>query len=154
MPPLATSVLNQQAIDLLRAWITGSATNYQSYADWQQAWFGATNAPGSAPGEDADGDGASNELEYLTGTNPLRENEHWSLGIQISGGSPEISFPGIANRSFEVQWTTNLAGSNSWTALDVPANAPLFSITNSQRRVADPAAVESTKFYRVRVSEP
>ncbi|HVV73070.1 MAG TPA: PQQ-dependent sugar dehydrogenase, partial [Verrucomicrobiae bacterium] len=79
MPPLATSVLNQSAIDLVRDWISGSSSNYQSYADWQVSNFGSTSAPGSAPWEDPDGDGAVNQLEYLTSTDPLLAQDCWAV---------------------------------------------------------------------------
>jgi glucose/arabinose dehydrogenase len=154
MPPLATSVLNQQAIDLLTAWITGSATNYQSYADWQQFYFGSTNAPGSAPGEDADGDGAGNELEYLTGTNPLRGGDGWGIRVAATNENALIDFTRIANRGFEVQWTTNIANSNSWQPLDVPGNEPVFAITTSAVSLQDTLTNATTKYYRARVFEP
>ena len=153
MPPLATSVINQEAVDLITAWITGSATNYLSYAAWQQLYFGSTNAPGSGPAEDPDGDGASNQLEYLTGTNPLQPGDAWTIGIGIADQNPTIDFTRIANRGFQVQWTSDISNGKSWQPLDVPANAPVFGITNSPVSVQDPATNVS-KYYRVRVFEP
>ena len=154
MPPLATSVLNQQAIDLLSTWINGSATNYQSYADWQLFYFGSTNAPGSAPWQDPDGDGANNELEYLTGTNPLRAGDGWAIGITTTDASAEIDFTRIANRGFEVQSITDISHPNSWQPLDVPGNEPVFAAANSAVKVQDPLTNTPSKFYRVRIFEP
>jgi hypothetical protein len=154
MPPLATSVLNQKAIDLLTAWITGPATNYQSYAQWQQSFFGSTNAPGSAPEEDADGDGAANELEFLTGTNPLRANDAWGIHMVTTDSDAVINFTRIANRGFEVQSTTSVSAHNSWQPLDVPGNEPTFGITNSPVTVQDSLTNAQTKYYRVRIFEP
>jgi glucose/arabinose dehydrogenase len=153
MPPLATSILDQQAIDLLRAWITGSATNYQSYADWQQSHFGSASAPGSAPAEDADGDGANNQLEYLSGTNPLLAGDAWKLSVTITGESAEIQIPRIANRHLEVQWTANPAVPTSWRPLDVPGNEPVFAPTSSVVKLRD-TLTDAARFYRVRVIEP
>ncbi len=135
MPPLATSVLNQEAIDLVNAWITGSATNYQSYADWQLSFFNSTNAPGSGPLEDPDHDGAINQLEYLTGTSPLQPGDAWGIQFSATGENAEIDFMRVANRGFEVQWTTNVAAGSSWKPLQshVPANRPVFAITNAGR---------------------
>jgi len=154
MPPLATSILNQQAIDLLTEWITGPATNYQSYAQWQQSYFGSTNAPGSAPEEDADGDGAANELEFLTGTNPLRASDAWGIHMLTTDSDAVINFTRIANRGFEVQSTTSVSAHNSWQPLDVPGNEPTFAITNSPVTVHDSLTNAQTKYYRVRIFEP
>jgi glucose/arabinose dehydrogenase len=147
MPPLGSTVLDPQALDLFATWITNGLAGYQSYADWQVAYFGSTNSPDAAPN-------ATNLLAYLTGTNPLRPSDDWSIGIGIAGTQPQISFLDIANRGFQVQWTTNLPNPNSWQPLDVPGNAPLFSVTNSQGSVSDPSAAASSKFYRVQVIEP
>ena len=154
MPPLATTVLNSQAIELLSDWITNGLARYQSYGDWQLAYFGSTNAPNAAPGSDADGDGAINQLEYLTGTNPLLAGDGWGIRLAIAENQAEIQFPRIANRGFEVQWTTNLADPNSWQPLEVPDNEPLFSATNSTVRVQDQLISAPRKFYRVRIREP
>jgi hypothetical protein len=71
----------------------------------------------------------------------------------------QIWFPQTANRSFEVQWTTNLADPSSWPALHVPGNRPFFSGVDREFGVVDPGfnlLHERTphRFYRVRVFEP
>ena len=149
MPPLATTVLNSQAIELLSDWITNGTAQYQSYVDWQMANFGSTNAPNAAPGADADDDGAINQLEYLTGTNPMLAGDGWGIRLMLAEAQAEIQFPRIANRGFEVQWTINLADPNSWQPLDVPDNEPLFSATNSTGTVPDQLINVPGKFYRV-----
>ncbi len=154
MPPLATSVVNRQAVDLIKAWITGSATNFQSYADWQQSYFGSTNAPGSAPWEDPDGDGASNELEYLTGSNPLQAGDGWAVHLAATNQNAEIDYTRIANRRFETLWTTDISSPGSWQSLDVPGNEPTVGVTDSSVRLQDSLTNAAGKFYRVRVFEP
>ena len=154
MPPLATSVLNQQAIDLISEWVTGSATNYQSYADWQQFHFGSTNAPGSSPWEDPDNDGANNGLEYLTGTDPLQPGDAWRVRFATTDENFEINFVRVVNRGFQVQWTTDISNSHSWQPLDVPSNGLLFASSNAVVSVLDTVTNIPTKYYRVRVFEP
>lgn len=154
MPPLATSLVNQQAIDLLRAWISGPAANIQSYAAWQQSHFGGTDVPGSVPEEDADGDGASNELEFLTGTNPLLAGDGWKIHGTVIDQNMEMEFNRLANRGFEIQWTTNLSTPNSWQPLDAPGNEPLFSARTIVATVRDSSTNAQAKFYRVRIFEP
>jgi hypothetical protein len=104
--------------------------------------------------EDADGDGASNELEYLTGTNPLLAGDGWGIRIIATNENAEIAFTRIANRGFQVQWTTDISDPNSWQPLDVPGNEPVFAVTESVVKVQDSLTNAPSKFYRVRVFEP
>jgi hypothetical protein len=154
MPPIATTVLNTEAISLLSEWITNGLANYQSFADWQNAFFDSTNLSAAAPGADPDGDGAVNWLEYLVGSNPLRAGDAWQITIQPTAWSLRILFPRLANRAFEVQWTTNLQDAASWVALDQPDNRPFFSSTNSQAMIEDVVSSSSARFYRVRIYGP
>ena len=154
MPPLATSVLNPEALNLLSAWITNGLAGHQSYADWQIAHFGSTNAPNTTPGADADGDGAVNQLEYLTGSNPLLAGDGWGISIVRGEKQADIHVPRIANRGFQVQWTTNLFGTNVWQPLDIAGNEPIFSATNSNVEMQDMLTNAPNKFYRARILEP
>ncbi|MDB6040143.1 MAG: hypothetical protein JWM99_3984 [Verrucomicrobiales bacterium] len=104
MPPLATTVVNTQAVNLLSEWITNGLANYQSFADWQLAFFNSTDLPTAAPDADPDGDGTVNQLEYLVGSNPLVSGDAWKTSIQPNASSVQIRFPRLANRAFEVQW--------------------------------------------------
>jgi glucose/arabinose dehydrogenase/mono/diheme cytochrome c family protein len=153
MPPLATAVVNTQAVALLAAWITNDLPNYVSYAAWQSNYFGATNAPNAAQLDDADADGAKNYLEYLTGTVPTNSASGWKIAIAHSNNLVQVVIPQVANRAVEVQATTNLVNSNTWSALNLPANAPFFPASNRTTIVAEPPAA-TPKYYRVRVSEP
>jgi uncharacterized repeat protein (TIGR03806 family) len=152
MPPLDTTVLNTQAVQLLSNWITTDLLSYQSYATWQMANFGNTNAPNTQPTADYDNDRALNYLEYLTGTDPTNPNSFWSINISASG-VVSIAYPQVANRGFEVQVNTSLSNPNGWTPLDVTGNEPFFSSSNRTATVFD-ALGASPKYYRVRVFEP
>lgn len=153
MPPLGTAVLNDLAIELLRSWITEGLGGYQSYSEWQQVRFGSPSVPWSAPDEDADGDGASNQLEFLTGTNPLLASDAWGIELAVAGANVEISFIRSANCAFEVQWTSDLSNSNSWQPLAVPGNEPFFSNATSKVKLQDPLT-SAARYYRVRIIEP
>jgi glucose/arabinose dehydrogenase len=154
MPPLATAVLHQEAVDLLAAWITNDLPGYVSFAAWQSNYFGTTNAPGAGPEDDADGDGAKNYLEYLTQTNPTNSLSAWSISAALSNGTPQVFFPQTANRGFEVQSTPALESQNLWLPLNLPANRPFFSSSNRAAVVNDVPSADTNKFYRVRVFEP
>lgn len=154
MPPLDSTVLDMEAINLLSAWITNDLPSYVSFAAWQSNYFGATNAPNAGAAADPDADNAVNYLEYLTHTDPINSLDAWTISIALSNGAPQIIFPQIANRAFEVQGTTNLFDANSWSPLDVPANAPFFSISNRTATIDGALSLFTNKFYRVRIFEP
>ena len=128
--------------------------NYQNFADWQTAFFGSTNLPAAAPDADPDSDGAVNQMEFLVGTNPLLGGDAWRISIQSDASSTQIRFPRLANRAFEVQWSTNLQEVTSWVALDQPENRPFFSSTNGQAVIEAAIMHGPARFYRVRVYEP
>jgi len=154
MPPLDSSVTDTQAIALVSAWITNDLPSYQSFADWQIAKFGSTNAADAAATADPDQDRASNYLEFLTATDPLGAGSVWTLQIHRAGDLVQLEFPQQANRAFEVQSTKSLTVAPVWSPLDVPDNTPFFAATNRTATIADPLNSGLLRFYRVRVFEP
>ncbi len=154
MPPLATTLVDPEAVNLLAAWITNDLSGYRTFADWQIAYFGSTNAPNGGPDDDWDNNGASNYLEFLTGTNPTNALDGWRISIALSNDTAQIMFPQLANRGFEVQSTMSLFGAGNWSPLNTPANAPFFALSNRTAVVADPLSSGSNIFYRVRVFAP
>ena len=154
MPPLATSLINTQAVQLLGAWITNGLSGYQSYADWQLVYFGSTNAANAQRLADPDGDGAENYLEYLTATVPTNAAAAWGIALARNNDRAQVGIPQVANRAFEVQATTNLLSSNSWSALNLPANAPFFPSSNRTVIVEETIQPGPPRFYRARVFEP
>jgi hypothetical protein len=103
MPPLATSLVDTKAVELIAAWITNDLPSHLTYAEWQVANFGSTNAPDSEPAEDADGDRALNYFEYLTATDPNAATNFWGITAQPAIDGVAILYPQIANRAFEIQ---------------------------------------------------
>ncbi len=154
MPPLATSVLNTEAINLLATWITAELTSYKSYTDWRVASFGAEADPKGAPEADPDNDGANNQLEYLTGTNPRQPGDAYEVSIQRNGDTAEIVFRRVANRGSEVLVTESLTEPASWRVLNVPSNRPFFPATPGTGTVIDTLSSATSRYYRVRVYEP
>jgi len=152
MPPLASSLVDTQSVNLVRYWITNDLAGYRSFPQWQIANFGSTNAPLSGANEDFDGDGALNRQEQLVGTSPTNKLDFWAISASREGGSLAIRFDQVANRGFEVQVAIALQPAD-WRPLEVPENRPWFAATNTSALVPD--IIEgNSKYYRVRVFEP
>jgi serine/threonine protein kinase/WD40 repeat protein len=86
MPPLCTTVVDAQGVGLFAAWITNDLPHRQTFAEWQAAHWGPTSTAEAAPEADPDGDGACNDLEYLTRTDPQNVVESFLRGVAFGNG--------------------------------------------------------------------
>lgn len=155
MPPLATSVLNQEAIDLVTQWITMDLAGYETFDQWRTRLFGSNTSGEGAPDADPDGDGAVNRLEYLLHRDPTNSSDGWRIELERAGAVVNVSYPRVANRGFEVQATDSLEWPVSWRTLNFPGNEPIISSTDDRVSVQDPSPPPpGGKYYRVRVFEP
>jgi len=153
MPPLATHQLDLVASNLISAWIASAVTN-QSFADWQIAHFGSTNAPNAAANADPDGDGANNYLEYLTQTDPQNAGSVWKLAISSTAGPPQITigYSLVPNLGTIIETSSNLV---SWTTWDVSGNVPFFASTPGTTTLTGPPYPSSmAQFFRARFIVP
>ncbi len=153
MPPLATTELDVQSINLVSNWIRSDLASYQSFAQWQMAFFGSTNGPGAGKYEDYDQDGAANFQEYLVHSDPLLPQDAWRMSALRTNGMIELTFPQIANRGFEVQEAPALDRPIPWRPLEVLENRPWISSTNFQALIRD-RSTNAARYYRVRIYEP
>jgi mono/diheme cytochrome c family protein len=149
MPPLATHQLDQGAINLLTAWISTDLTNYQSFANWQLAHFLSTNAPNALASADPDGDGANNYIEYLTKTDPQIASDVWKLGINVSGGFVNVTYPQIPNLGIVIDTGTNFL---NWSPWNVPGNQLIFGSSGGTALLQGP--VSSAQYFRARLITP
>jgi mono/diheme cytochrome c family protein len=149
MPPLATSILDTKAIQLISDWITQDLPTFQSYQDWAATYFGQNVPPGD---QDSDGDGVSNYAEYLMGTNPLHPDPGAAPLATIENGQVKLTFQHPANRGLFFESTDNFISGN-WTPVNDPQNKLLFPAETTTRSIFD-ALSGQQKFYRMRVIEP
>ena len=157
MPPIATAVIDDAATNLVHTWISTELTNRLSFAQWQLAKFGSTNAANALANADPDNDGANNYYEYLTGTSPTSAvPAPWKISINKAASTASVSFQRVANLGFLVETTTNLTSAASWSVWNVPANVLWFSASNFTDTVSGPtlSLSETNRFYRVRIYEP
>jgi mono/diheme cytochrome c family protein len=152
MPPLATAVIDDAATNLLHTWISTELTNRQSFAQWQVAIFGSTNAANALASADPDGDGANNYYEYLTQTSPTNAvPPPWVIAIDEAAGGVAVSFQRVANLGFLVETSTDFGNWNVW---DVPENTLWFSASNFVDTITGPLTGETNRYFRVQLHAP
>jgi mono/diheme cytochrome c family protein len=154
MPPLATSLLDTQAVALVSAWITNDLARYETFPEWQTNRFGGSDILGAAAGDDPDADGSQNFLEWLTGTDPGLPTDFWAMGVERDGDILRVVVPQMANRGFELQTADSLAPGATWMPLDLPVNRRFISATNQLLVFEQPVTNATSQFFRVRVYEP
>jgi hypothetical protein len=100
---------------------------------WEIEHFGEVGVDSSA---DADGDGTTNLMEYLAGTNPRNPASVFRPASSTSGGNLVLTVPTVLGRSYRVWGTENLQG--PWTLHDtIPGDGStvewLYSLNQSRR---------------------
>ncbi|WP_035614850.1 PQQ-dependent sugar dehydrogenase [Haloferula sp. BvORR071] len=148
MPPLASNVIDQTDANLLSQWITTELPGRQVYADWRIANFEPDNDPSGAPAEDPDGDGLTNQEEFLAGTNPHDPASAFRPGVSVDGGSLNLNFSVPANRSYRIHTSTGL---NQWTLWDIPENQGLPA-GGGPVLITKPAG-DPQRFFRIELFE-
>ncbi|MES2659063.1 MAG: PQQ-dependent sugar dehydrogenase [Verrucomicrobiota bacterium] len=147
MPPLATSQLDPQGIQLLKDWINQKLPAYQTYDQWRLEEFGSFVSPEGDPDEDADNDGLSNRQEFLTNTDPNNGASLWNPGLTV--GDSWVSFLNLENRKMLLESSTNLL---DWSVWDVPGNDGLPASGASRTFIRDPD--DQQRFFKFRLEEP
>ena len=119
MPPLASSQLDQAGIALLTEWIQQGLPARRTYGQWRQEKFGSLVSPEGQATADPDGDGSTNQKEFLTATDPLSGTSFPAVTHSINGGQFHLDFHAPANRSVQVETSPNLT---DWSLWNVPEN--------------------------------
>ncbi len=151
MPPLATTVVNDNAVSLLREWIENDLPARETFAQWQARYFPDPGSPEAGADADPDGDGNSNRLEFLTRSNPRDAADSWSVSIVRDSGNVVLSYVAPFNRQVNLEYSGSLQG--PWLPVRSPENVPYPRANDRPVTVSEPL-VDGARFYRVILSEP
>jgi sugar lactone lactonase YvrE len=81
---------------------------------WRLRYFASTVDQLSAPGVDADGDGMTNQAEFLAGTNPNDRTSRLNVEMRSQGGQTiRLRWPSILNQHYVIEASPLLSG-NHW----------------------------------------
>jgi uncharacterized repeat protein (TIGR03806 family) len=154
MPPLGSNVLDQEAIDLVRDWITQSFPK-ESFADWTGRYFGSPMDPRAAASNDHDGDGLTNSLEFRLGTDPTDLNDLWRLAVSRNEGGLELRFPTVADRSLKVdlEESSSLGDEANWRSVALSPVSPFYGEQGQTGRIGQSLPDQGNLFFRVVFSE-
>lgn len=151
MPPLATTERDQQAIQLLTQWIQELPKRAFTYDAWTNDQVQLRPTLDLHPAADPDGDGLSNELEFLLGEDPGDPNRRWRPELVGTPGNWKLKYVRKANVRFQVQWSSRLA--DGWQAVDSPDNRWFVGTEDETVELPLPANSE-TSFYRIILAGP
>lgn len=117
---------------------------------WQLLHFGQTGVSADA---DADGDGVSNLLEYLAGTNPKDPSSRLiitSHAFTAEGNSESVAWQSVPNGFYYLQTSVDLASTAVWSdsGLGLIASDGIISARTI------PATNGAIRFYRVQAVRP
>jgi hypothetical protein len=127
----------------------GTDSNADGLPDaWERTYFGTISVN---PNADADGDGMSNEQEYLAGTNPTNAVDRLKITAFNNqlGTNASLTWSTVLTRYYFIQETTNV-GSPVWADSGVGEIVPTSSSTT--RSFAE--TLVPRRFYRVEAVRP
>jgi len=116
---------------------------------WEQTYFATL---GVDPNADPDGDGMSNQDEYLAGTNPTNSSDALIINAFTSdsgGANVSLTWSSVLTRYYFIQETTDLE-SPLW--IDSSAGLVVPSGPSTTRAFTDTDA--PMRFYRVQAIRP
>ena len=146
MPPLGSNVIDTANVGLLTEWINGELEQRLNYDEWRGLNFEPDSDPAGAPGQDPDGDGFTNQEEFLAGTGPRDGSSAFRPAVSLD--PPALRFTLPPNRSFRIDVSGDLGG---WTPWDIPQNQGL-PVAGGLVEIVFPLA-EPRRFFRVDLSE-
>jgi hypothetical protein len=111
--------------------------------DWEMFYFGDLD---EFAGSDPDGDGASNLVEYESGTEPTQAASVFQIAAvrRNTAGEAVLQWPNLPSRNFVVEFGDAFS---NWQTV---ANPPLIFHSPAIAEWTDTSGTNGTHFYRVR----
>ena len=153
MPPIASTEINPEAIQLITDWITQVLPTRRSFSEWQTYYFVSPKNPAAAPTADPDRDDQNNMEEFLANTDPTDAASRFAQprGSLTGGGSQvQFTFTQPANRAALVETSTDLV---HWSLWDAKGNSPSYPSTAEPRVFIAPIDITS-RHFRLQLSSP
>ena len=153
MPPIASTEINPEAIQLITDWITQVLPTRLSFSEWQTRYFASPKNPAAAPTADPDRDNQNNMEEFLANTDPTDAASAFAQprGSLTGGGSQvQFTFTQPANRAALVETSTDLV---HWSLWDAKGNSPSYPSTAEPRVFIAPIDIAS-RHFRLQLSSP
>jgi hypothetical protein len=153
MPPVGNSEPDPEGIALISSWIE-SLPQRGSFKSWLESK--GLYVPGATPNpaEDRDGDGDSDLLEFLAGTEPKEPASRWRPRLEVIGGKTVLTVRVPANTALEIQVADTATGpETSWKNTDFGSPTPLFPASDREVSLELPAE-PTTRFLRLGLRRP
>ena len=147
MPPLASTKVDQQGIELLKKWISEDLAGFESYNDWSNR---ALNGVGGshAADDDPDADGIVNFAEYLLRGDPL-SRDPFTVELLREGDQLKVTYDHPPGLGVFVQAAESLSPGS----VAAPALPLRFPAAGFQETIMVPIST-NTLFLRVGLIEP
>ncbi|MCW1885816.1 PQQ-dependent sugar dehydrogenase [Luteolibacter flavescens] len=149
MPPLATNVVDEEGMQLLKDWIDSELPDRQSFATWVSQRLGGRPAADQGGTADPDGDGRDNLTEFLELTDPLAHDRGPSPATALDGEDFQLTVPSLPGRGVKLETSTNLA---DWSIWNTPGNDGLERSGSTPWQIAVPVSGDRL-FFRARIEE-
>ncbi|BCU77661.1 PQQ-dependent sugar dehydrogenase [Luteolibacter sp. LG18] len=143
MPPLATSVVDQAGLDVVRDWILQELPTRQSFAEWSGGEEEGLVTRSVSSGSD------EHRFAFLTHGDPRNPAVRWNASLAAHGAGLRLSWPNLPDRSIRAWVSSDL---KHWEPWDVPGNDGIPR-AGTGPRVFEVSAADGARFFRCTIEE-
>ncbi len=155
MPPVATSEVNQEAVDIVKRFIESVVAEDESFEHYTESHFSNPSAVEAESDSDPDGDGLSNYKEFLLKSNPLLSGGELELQYFEVNQNLNLSFNSIPGRRIELEFKNDFSESDSWQLLGVPGSVSSYPASSESVEILDINILNNDhRYYRLKIDTP